>query len=82
MARYEQLGVFTWHEHYFHGLSAAGKLAFIYILDRIMAGRDYLSLTTMARDTSLSLGACEQYVHQFAVDRQLPDVAVLEEQVE
>lgn len=72
----------VWVNPYFHEQTPTGKLAYIYMLSRFMADRNYTSLETMAKQTGLSEDVCEQYIAQFQVDRQFPQrIVILEEQL-
>lgn len=74
-------GYFSWQYDYFHSLTPSGKLAFIYVLDHLLAGRDYISTVKMAKDTGLNEPLCDRFVRQFVVDRELPRMTIVEELV-
>lgn len=75
----ETHGPSLWKDPYFRALPATGKLAYIYIASSALIGRDYVSLSQMARDTDLSEDLCENYVAKFNADWALPRLTVVEE---
>lgn len=61
------------------GSKAKERYALRYIWQRINAGRDYISLTRMSRDTGFSYDDCERLVAQAHVDRKIPRMVIVEE---
>lgn len=50
-----------------------------YLWRRIAEGREYVSLTKMARETGLSYDDCERLVAEAHVNKKIPRLTILEE---
>lgn len=75
-----QLNTCVWKDGYFLSLTPLQKLAYMYIQHELNHNRDWLGWEKMAHDTGLTYDQCESSTAKFLVDRQIPRIAILEEQ--
>lgn len=55
------------------------RQALRYVWQRILADRDYVCLSQMARHTGLTYDQCENFIAKFHAERTIPRIQIVEE---